>query len=296
MENMKITRKKELNKEDFQEKKAKDLMTVAQKEQHQVNWKLGQRLHRHWKKECQIISASVVTSPTFKSKASEGKAVQWVSKVLSKNPRKQKVVVKKLTIKLFPGKTIFEKKNKTKKLSLFSEGLKKNILYFYCSDTISSVGPSMKDRCICRDRKNKKIKDAGGKTMTLQKRYMCFTISETYKLFCNNNRAVEISCTSFYNQKPDFIQLWAETPVNTCTYHENMRLLTSVVEKLPDIIGLINRTVCDKNSPNWLMQECETCKNLSLAWIDKRNSWWKCCKIITLCTMPKKSKWPPQTS
>ena len=47
MENMKITRKKELNKEDFKEKKAKDLMTVAQKEQHQVNWKLEQRLHRH---------------------------------------------------------------------------------------------------------------------------------------------------------------------------------------------------------------------------------------------------------
>ena len=30
---MKTKRKKELNKEDFQEKKAKDLMTAAQKEQ-----------------------------------------------------------------------------------------------------------------------------------------------------------------------------------------------------------------------------------------------------------------------
>ena len=28
------------------------------------------------KKECQIISASVITSPAFKSKAAEGKAVQ----------------------------------------------------------------------------------------------------------------------------------------------------------------------------------------------------------------------------
>ena len=32
VENMKTKRKKELNKEDFQEKKTKDLMTAAQKE------------------------------------------------------------------------------------------------------------------------------------------------------------------------------------------------------------------------------------------------------------------------
>ena len=124
----------------------------------------------------------------------------------------------------------------------------------------------MKDRHICRDRNNKKIKDASGKTMTLQKGYMCFTISEACKLFCDNNPLVKISHTSFYNQKPDFIQLRAETPVNAClcTYHENMRLLTSAVEKLPDISGLINRVVCDKNNSNCMMQKCETCKNLSL--------------------------------
>ena len=141
-----------------------------------------------------------------------------------KIPRKQKAVVKKIAIKLFPGKTIFEKKNKSKKLSLLSEALKKNILDFYCSDTISSVGPSMKGRHICRDRNSKKIKNASGKTITLQKRYMCLTISQAYKLFCDSNPVVNIIHTSFYNQKPDFIHLQAETPVNTClcTYHENM--------------------------------------------------------------------------
>ena len=36
---------------------------------------------------------------------------------------------------------------------------------------------------------------------------MCFTVNEAYKLFCDNNPAVKISHTSFYNQKPDFIQL-----------------------------------------------------------------------------------------
>ena len=79
-------------------------------------------------------------SPALHSnlKASEEKAVQRVSKVLHKSPRKQKPVVKKLAVKLFPGKAIFEKKNKTKKLSLLSKALKKNIFDFYCSDKIFS--------------------------------------------------------------------------------------------------------------------------------------------------------------
>ena len=134
------------------------MTTAAQKEQHKVKWKLAQRLHKQRKKKRQIISTSVVTSLAFKFKASEGKTVQLVSKVLPKSPRKQKAVVKKLAIKPFPGKTIFEKKNKSNKLSSLSEALKKNILHFYCSDTISSVSPSMKDRHICRDKTIRKLK------------------------------------------------------------------------------------------------------------------------------------------
>ena len=46
VENMKTKRKKELNKEDFQEKKTNDFMTAAQKEQFKVKRKLEQRFHR----------------------------------------------------------------------------------------------------------------------------------------------------------------------------------------------------------------------------------------------------------
>ena len=46
VENMKTKRKKELNKEDFQEKKTNYLMTAAQKEQFKVKRKLEQRFHR----------------------------------------------------------------------------------------------------------------------------------------------------------------------------------------------------------------------------------------------------------
>ena len=184
-------------------------MTASQKEQHKVKRKIEQRFHRQRKKERQIILTPVVTSPVLKSKASEGRVIQRVSKVLPKSPRKQKAVVKKLAMELPP---------------LLSEALKKNIINFYCSDTITSVGPSMKNRHTCRDENNKELKDTSGKTMTLKNRYMCFTINEACKVFCDNIPTVKVSRTSFNNQKPSFIQLRAETPVDTClyTYHENM--------------------------------------------------------------------------
>ena len=71
-----------------------------------------------------------------------------------------------------------------------------------------------------------------------------------------------------------------------------MRLLTSDAEKLPDIIGLMNRIVCDKNNPNFMMQKCETCKNVSL-WheftkeiLDENDVK----QLYTLFTMATKSK------
>ena len=83
--------------------------------------------------------------------------------MLPKCPRKQKAVVKKFAVKLFPGKTIFEKKNKTNKLSLPPETLKKNIFDFYCSATISSVGTSMEDSIFVEIETIRKLKIQVGK-------------------------------------------------------------------------------------------------------------------------------------
>ena len=44
--------------------------------------------------------------------------------------RKQNAVVKKLAVKLFPSDTIFEKKHRTKKMSLFCEDLVENTFDF----------------------------------------------------------------------------------------------------------------------------------------------------------------------
>ena len=120
--------------------------------------------------------------------------------------------------------------------------------------------------------------------MTLQKRHTCFTISEAYKLFCDKNPAVKILHTSFYNQKPGFTWLQAEKPVHNClrTYHKNMPLL-------------ISAALLISYNPNCMMQNCETCKNLSL-WheftkeiLDENDL-----KQLCYAQWDKKTKWSTQ--
>ena len=67
-------KKKRAKQKKFSRKKVKDLVTASQKKQHKVKWKLEQRLCRQRKKEWQRISTLFVSSPAFKSKASEWKA------------------------------------------------------------------------------------------------------------------------------------------------------------------------------------------------------------------------------
>ena len=125
---MKTTRKKRAGQRKLSRKKAK--VTAAQKEQHLIKQKLEQRLNRQQKKERQIISTSVTTSPAFKSKASEGKAVQQVSKVLLKSPRKRKVVVKKLAINCSLAKLYLKRKTKLRSCLYIQKLYRKIFLIF----------------------------------------------------------------------------------------------------------------------------------------------------------------------
>ena len=125
---MKTTRKKRAGQRKLSRKKAK--VTAAQKEQHLIEQKLEQRLNRQQKKECQIISTSVTTSPAFKSKASEGKVVQQVSKVLLKSPRKRKVVVKILAINCSLVKLYLKRKAKLRSCLYIQKLYRKIFLIF----------------------------------------------------------------------------------------------------------------------------------------------------------------------
>ena len=92
-----------------------------------------------------------------------------------------------LAVKLFPGETIFTKKLR-KNPSVLVDAVKAKTVSFYCSDIISVISPSMKDKHIIRDEHGCKVKDENGDTVKLQRRYMMYTLSETFEMFCEQNR------------------------------------------------------------------------------------------------------------
>ena len=169
-----------------------------------------------------------------------------------------------LAVKLFPGETIFTKKVR-KNPSVLTDAVKETTLNFYCSDIISVISPSMKDKHIIRDEHGCKVKDENGDTVKLQRSYMMYTLSETFEMFCEQNRKKkEISQSTFCNCMPDHFMLKAKIPANMClcTYHENIDLLVNAVEKLSSVTDLLKHIICDAESKKCMFQSCECCGKL----------------------------------
>ena len=74
--------------------------------------------------------------------------------------------------------------------------VKKSVQKFYCSVSISAWGPGIRDWHIWGSNE-KEIIDADGKARSLQKRYLCYTINEEYKLFCIDYHYKKLGKTSF---------------------------------------------------------------------------------------------------
>ena len=123
---MKLNAEHQKNRSDVSKKK-------TEYEENKKKRAEQRRLSRKKVKETQeapTIFTPCATIPASGSKASEGKALKRVTRVLPERPRKQNAVVKKLAAKLFPSDTIFEKKHRTKKMSLLCEDLMKNTFDF----------------------------------------------------------------------------------------------------------------------------------------------------------------------
>ena len=73
--------------------------------------------------------------------------------------------------------------------------------------------------------------------MKLKRRYMMYTLSEAFEMFCEQHPKVKISQSTFCNCMPDHVMLRANTPADMClyTYRENMHLLVNAIEKLPPL-------------------------------------------------------------
>ena len=109
------------------------------------------------------------------------------------------------------------------------------------------------------------VRDKNGDTVKLQRRYLMYTLSAAFEMFCEQNPKTKINQSTFCNCMSDHAMLRANTPANMCPYiyHENLCLMYAL-EKLPSVIDLLKQVVCDTQSQKCMFQSCECCDKLSL--------------------------------
>ena len=267
--------KKEGKFEEFKRKKAEERKRSRQKKKENMNDNDKENARRkkriemqkyRLKKKHQVAQGTPLTEESpYLSKSTETKATQRVSKALPRSPRKQRAVLKNLVVALFPHQSVF-KKQRTKKPSILTEDVKATVKHFYCSDVISTQAPGIRDRHILRDENGRKVVGDDGKSKSIQKRYLCYTFNEAYKMFCIDYPYIKLGRTSFHSCKPDHVMLRSETPANSCLciYHENLRLLVISISCFPQLKEFISSIVCDTTKRECMLQTCTICKDLKL--------------------------------
>ena len=141
------------------------------------------------KKKHQVAQGTPLTKESpYLSKSTETKATQRVSKALPGSPRKQRAVLKNLVVVLFPHQSVL------------------------------TQASGIRDRHILRDENGCKVVGDDGKRKSIQKRYLCYTFNEAYKMFCINYPYKKLGRTSFHSCKPNHVMLRSETPANSCLY------------------------------------------------------------------------------
>ena len=226
---------------------------------------MEQGKHRQSKRQLLISSPQATGSLAWKSRNAEVKPTKTVERNFSKSPRKKTAVFKNPAVKLFPGETIFEKKVR-KNPSVLTDPVKATVVDFYCSDMISVISLSRKEKHIIRDKHGCEVRDENEDTVKLQRPYMMYTLSQAFEMLSEQNPKTKISRSTFCNCMLDHVMLRANTPAKMClcTYHGNMHLLVNAIEKLPSVTDLLNHIFCEAESQKCMFQSCESCGKLSL--------------------------------
>lgn len=261
--NFKSFKEKESKKQKERRSKNKKAMTIEEKEALKVKKREEMRRYRTKKAQKIVKDAQAASfnsnsdSPrkAFKSPASYGKALARLKKSLPQSPNKSKALVKKLACQLIPD--IIQPIPKKQTASQLSEETISKVKEFFEKDAISYQAPGSKDYIITKDLNGEKVK--------LQKKYLCMTLGEAYEIFKTENPDVKVCRSKFCELRPIQVCLRHETPSNLCLciYHENIRLLLSSINVLPNTTSeLVRLLVCENCSEECFYQTCDECGNL----------------------------------
>ncbi|CAF1114752.1 unnamed protein product, partial [Rotaria magnacalcarata] len=131
----------------------------------------------------------------------------------------------------------------------------------YQRDDISYQLPGKRDTVV--------VKEDDGKKVTYQKRILINNLRETYELFKDENKSVDLSRSSFADLRPAFVvSKSALTHRNClCVYHENVRLLLRDVDKYVDgtqcssLSTFTDSLVCSTNNEECMFGCCSICED-----------------------------------
>ena len=201
------------------------------------------------------------TDTAYKTPQALGKAVSKVKRQLPSSPRKKRAVIEKL-VSLTKIQTSQKSKTIPAGNRALSNATEERVRSFYQKDCISQLAAGRKDYVITRS-KSKKV--------FVQKRYLLYSLRETFALFKNDNPSTLVGLSKFSSLRPTNVKLLSETPKNTCLclYHENIRQICDCLSKVVNFPAythdFVNNAVCDVNSESCMMGKCSSCPK----WIEQ---------------------------
>jgi hypothetical protein len=110
------------------------------------------------------------------------------------------------------------------------------VLTFYERDDISLLSPAVRD-CL-------KAPTPSGEPVTVQKRYLCLTVAETFAMFKDENEDVQLGLTKFKELRPQHVRIQAEIPKNICVCAIHFNFFRYIIIWYEYVYILTARALC----------------------------------------------------
>lgn len=102
----------------------------------------------------------------------------------------------------------------------------------------------------------------------MQKRLLLSNLKEIHQHFTTENPGVKVGFSTFATLRPKWcVPVGASGTRNVCvcTYHQNVKLMLSCIDKSLDYKELLKLCVCDVNNENCMLHHCDSCPDKSVA-------------------------------
>ena len=129
---------------------------------------------------------------------------------------------------------------------------------FFERDDVSPLCPGKKD-CVS-------VKLGNASKEKVQKRLLLSDLKEIYQHFVTENPAAKVEFSAFAMVRPKWyvpVVSSVTHSVRVYTYHQNVKLMLSCIDRSLDYKEVLKFCVCDVNNENCMLHHCDDCPNKS---------------------------------